>query len=191
MILGFKKNKDSHWFSNAILNDTFDWAKSFKTTFEIFLKYVSLHDSYFVIIKYNATNEIIISIELDAYWNSKYTLKTREIKDWPYLIIKIQNVFNISLNSLTHETIIDDASTENISKNEIDRLIGPLTDSMLFPQDFYNRIIDCKEIVKTRFEDILGGNIEFLHEPDIYVLLIEKNGCYIDPNIDRLNPIRR
>ena len=68
-------------------------------------------------------------------------------------------------------------------------MIGPLTELNLFPKEFYNRLIDCKELHKTRFEDVYGGKIEFLHESEIYVLLIEEDGQYIDPSLEKVIPL--
>ena len=132
------------------------------------------------------TNETVLSIELDAFWNKEYTLKTENADEWPYLIIKIPNVINVSYNTVDFATTIIDTTSVVISPSEIEKLIGPLTESQLFPKECYNRLIDCKELVKTRFDDVYGGNIELLHESEIYVLLIEENGQYIDPSLENV-----
>ena len=177
-----------NWLSEAAFNDTFDWAKSIKTTFPTFFEYVTLHDSSWQTINLNVTNESILSIELDAFWNKEYTLKTENAGEWPYLIIKIPNVINVSYNTVDFATTIIGTSSVVISPSEIEKLIGPLTESQLFPKEFYNRLIDCKELHKTRFDDVYGGNIELLHESEIYVLLIEENGQYIDPSLEKVIP---
>jgi len=177
-----------NWLSEAAFNNTFDWTKSIKTTFPTFFEYVTLHDSSWQTINLNVTNETILSIELDAFWNKEYTLKTENADEWPYLIIKIPNVINVSYNTVDFATTIIDTSSVVISPSEIEKLIGPLTESQLFPKEFYNRLIDCKELHKTRFDDVYGGNIELLHESEIYVLLIEENGQYIDPSLEKVIP---
>ena len=179
------------WLSEAAFNDTFDWTKSIRTTFSIFFDHVTLHDASWQTINLNVTNETILSIELDAFWNKEYTLKTENADDWPYLIIKIPEVINVSYNTVDFATTISDTSSANVSTDEIEKLIGPLSQSPLFPKEFYNRLIDCRELNKTRFDDIYGGNIEFLHESLIYVLLIEKNGDYIDPSLEKVIPFDR
>jgi len=63
-----------------------------------------------------------------------------------------------------------------------------LTQSNIFPKGFYNRLIDCKQVNKTRFDDVYGGNIEVLHGSEILVLLIDENGNYIDPSPDKVIP---
>lgn len=175
-----------NWLSEAAFNDTFDWTKSIKTTFPAFFEYVTLHDSSWQTINLNVTNETILSIELDAFWNKEYTLKTDNAYEWPYLIIKIPNVINVSYNTVDFATTITDTSSVAIGPIEIEKLIGPLTESQLFPKESYNRLIDCKELHKTRFDDVYGGNIELLHESEIYVLLIEENGQYIDPSLEKV-----
>src|SRR5687768_5050837 len=75
-LMGTVGQHTPNWLSEAAFNDTFDWTKSIKTTFPIFFEYVTLHDSSWQTINLNVTNETILSIELDAFWNKEYTLKT-------------------------------------------------------------------------------------------------------------------
>jgi hypothetical protein len=176
------------WLSIAAFNDTFDWTQSIKTTFSIFFEYVTLHDSYWQTINLNVTNETILSIKLDAFWNKEYTLKFEETNNWPFLVIKIPNVLNISYSTVDFATTIIDTSCLLIPSEEIEKLIGTLTQSQLFPKEFYERLIDCKEVNKTRFDDVYGGNIEILHSAEILVLLIDENGNYIDASLDKVIP---
>ena len=176
------------WLSNAAFNDTFDWTKSITTDFSTFFSYVTLHDSYWQTINLNVTNETILSIKLDAFWNKGYTLKSDNTDNWPFLIIKIPNVLNISYNTIDFATTISDTSCILIEGEEIEKLIGTLTESNLFPKEFYERLIDCKEVNKTRFDDFLGGNIEILHSSEILLLLLDENGTYIDPGFKKLLP---
>jgi len=177
-----------NWLSEGVFNDTFDWTKSIKTTFPTFFEYVTLHDSSWQAINLNVTNETILSIEFDAFWNKEYTMKTENADEWPYLIIKIPIVFNVSYNTVEFATTIVDTSSVIINPSEIEKLIGPLTDSQLLPKEFYDRLIGCKELHKTRFDDVYGGNIEFLHDREIFVLLIEEKGQYIDPTLEKVIP---
>lgn len=174
------------WLSIAAFDDTFDWTKSIKTTFSTFFDHVTLHDSYWQTINLTVTNETVLSIKLDVFWNKEYTLRTENTNNWPFVIIKIPNVFNISYNTIEFATTISDTSTTLITLEEIEKLIGTLAQSNLLPKEFYDRLIDCKEVVKTRFEDIHGGNIEILHGSEILILLIEENGQYIDPSLDKV-----
>jgi len=176
------------WLSNAAFNDTFHWTKGFKTDFSTFFNYVTLHDSYWQTINLNVTNETILSIKLDAFWNKDYCLKSDNTDNWPFLIIKIPNVLNISYNTIDFTTTISDTSCILIKEEEIEKLIETLTTSNLFPKGFYKRLIDCKEVNKTRFDDIYGGNIEILHSSEILLLLIEENGNYLDPSFKKIIP---
>lgn len=179
------------WLSLAAFNDTFDWTKSVKTTFSTFFEYVTLHDSYWQTINLTVVNETILSVKLDAFWNKDYTLKLDNSDNWPFLIIKISNVLNISYNTVDFATTIDGTSCTLIKTEEIEKLIDSLTQSNLFPMDFYNRLIDCKEVNKTRFDDINGGSIEILHDSEILVLLVDENGIYIDPSLDKVIPFNK
>ncbi|MFT2010209.1 hypothetical protein ACMA1I_16155 [Pontibacter sp. 13R65] len=174
------------WLPRAAFNDTFDWTKSVKTTFLTFFEYVTLHDSYWQTINLSVTNETILTIQLDAFWNKEYTLKVENTDNWPFLIIKVPNVLNVSYNTVDFATTIIDSFSEIIQQEELLKLVGPLTESILFPKEFYNRLINCKEVHKTRFVDVYGGNIELLHESEIYILLMEHNGTYIDPALDKV-----
>jgi hypothetical protein len=179
------------WLSIASFNDTFDWTKSIKTTFSTFFEYVTLHDSYWQTINLNVTNETIFSIQLDAFWNKEYTLKFDNTDNWPFLIIKIPNVLNISYNTVNYGTTIVNTSCTIIESTEIEKLIGTLTQSNIFPKDFYDRLIDCNQVNKTRFDDVYGGNIEVLHDSEILILLIDENGNYIDPSLDKVIPFEK
>jgi hypothetical protein len=176
------------WLSIASFNDTFDWTKCIKTTFVTFFEYVTLHDSYWQTINLNVTNETILTIQLDAFWNKEYTLKFENTDNWPFLIIKIPNVLNISYNTADYATTIVGTSCTVIETEEIEKLIGTLTQSNIFPKEFYERLIDCKQVNKTRFDDVYGGNIEILHDSEILILLIDENGNYIDPSLDKVIP---
>jgi len=184
MDMSIVNQHNPEWLSIAAFNDTFDWTKSIKTTFTTFFEYVTLHDSYWQTINLTVTNETILSIQLDAFWNKEY-ISTDNTDNWPFLIIKIPNVLNISYNTVDFATTIIETSCNIITSEDIERLIGTLTESNLFPKKFYDRLIDCKEVNKTRFEDIYGGNIEILHSPEILILLLDEKGNYIDPRLDK------
>ena len=133
------------WLSKAAFNDTFDWSKSIRTTFSTFFEYVTLHDSYWQTINLNVTNETIPSIKLDAFWNKEYTLKFENTDNWPFLIIKIPNVLNISYNTVDFATTIVDTSCTSIKAEEIEELIGFLTQSNLVPKEFYDRLMTVRK----------------------------------------------
>lgn len=173
------------WLSIAAFNDTFDWTKSVKTNFTTFFENVTLHDSYWQTINLTITNETILSIQLDAVWNKDYIL-TENTDSWPLLIIKIPNVLNISFNSVDIVSAIVDISCRIITSEDIEKLIGTLTESNLFPKEFYERLINCQEVNKTRFEDACGGVIEILHASEILILLLDEKGSYIDPSLDKV-----
>ena len=175
------------WLSIAAFNDTFDWKNSVKTTFTNFFKYVTLHDSYWQTINLTVTNETILSIQLDSVWNKDY-IAMDNMNGWPFLIIKIPNVLNISFNSVEVVSAIVDYSCEIITSEDIEKLIGTLTESNLFPKEFYERLIDSKEVNKTRFDDACGGVIEILHASEILILLLDEKGNYIDPSLEKVEP---
>ena len=147
-----------------------------------------MHDSYWQTINLNVTNETILSIKLDAFWNKEYTLKIENTENWPFLVIKIPNVINISYDTVDFSTTIVDTSCVVIEKEEIEKLIRILPQSNIFPKLFYYRLKECNQINKTRFDDVGGGNIEILHDSEISVLLLDEKGNYIDPSLDKVIP---
>ncbi len=179
--------RKSNWISEACFQDTFDWSKSYKTNFIDFFKYVMLHDSYWVAININTDYEAILIIELDAIWNKEYCLKSRENKDWPYLVIKISDLFNIFFNRDRKESIIYSATSKIVTKFEIEKLIELSKTSNVFYEDLFKNFNVNDELHRTRIEDVGDGNIEIYHKSEIKVLLIEKNGKYINPDTHRLN----
>jgi len=180
--------QNPEWLSRKSFDDSFDWSNSLKTNFALFFEYVTLHDSEWKTINLTAVNETILSIQLDAFWNKEYALKTENTDNWPFLIIKIPNVLNISYNNVDYMTTIGNSSSERIDRIEIENIMEILTRSKLFPEEFYNRLIDCKSLCKTKFEDVYGGNIEILHEEEILILLMESDGTYIDPTLEKVVP---
>lgn len=180
-------NRKLKWISEACFQDTFNWSKSYKTNFLDFFEHISLHDSYWVTININTHYEAILIIELNAYGNKEYCLKSRKIQDWPYLIIKIPDLIFITFTKVRADSIIYETSSEIISKLEIKKLIELSTTSEVLNKDVLKGVNVNTDLFRTRIDDVGDGNIEILHKPEILVLLIEKNGVYIDPDTHRLN----
>ena len=184
-ILG-QQNTD--WLSVAIFSDSFDWNKAIKTTFLEFFDFVTLHDSFWQTISLNVTNETILTIQLDVFWNKEYCQISENTNNWPFLVIKIPNVLNISYNTVDFATTIVGTSSTVIPINEVNNYLQNLSESRLFPKEFGERLRNCKQLHKTRFDDVYGGNIEILHESEILVLLIGQDRIYIDPSLDKVIP---
>ena len=100
-------------------------------------------------------------------------------------------MLNISFNSVEVVTAIVETSCEIIMPEDIEKLIDTLTESTLFPEEFYERLIDSKEVNKTRFEDACGGIIEILHASEILILLLDQNGNYIDQSLEKVVPFKK
>lgn len=183
--MGTVGNHTPDWLSIAAFNDTFDWTKCINTNFSTFFEHVTLHDSYWQTINLSATNETILSIQLDAFWNKEYTLTSDHTDDWPFLVIKIPDVFNVCYNTIDFATTIINSSCKIVASVEMEDAIETLARSSIFPKELYNRLKKSRQTNKTRFDDIYGGNIEILHESEIMILLIDKNGNYINPGFDK------
>lgn len=171
------------WLAKAAFNDSFEWTKSLKTTFPELLKSVTFHDSYWQNISLSVANEVTLFIKLDVFWNKKYTLRIENTDHWPFLLIKIPDVINIAYNAIDSITTISEASSVLISRNEVVNLsvVAP----GLFSKEYANRLFDCKSLHRTIFTDIYGGCVEILHAGEIHVLLVEEDGTYIDPSLEK------
>lgn len=174
------------WLEKAAFDDSFDWSNSLKTTFETFLGHVTLHDSNWETVTLNLWNQLVLTIKLDAFWNKEYCDKTENANDWPYLVIKVPNTVNVSFHGTEYGTMtISNTETTGIHSTQIETLLDKLSDTNILPIKFYERLIDCKQLTKTRFDDIYGGFIEVLHDAPIEILLINQDGTYINPELSR------
>jgi hypothetical protein len=83
---------------------------------------------------------------------------------------------------------ISDAESVQVSNEDIAMLTKAISSTSLFSNDFLRRLKNCEELHRTQIEDNADGNIELLHESEIYVLLINHDGTYIDPSYDKSFP---
>ncbi len=143
------------WLQKTILADAFKWENAFETTFEELFQYVTYHDSHWIGLFTNKYLEQTCIIRLDAFWNKEYSNYDEENQEWPFSIIKIENI--LSIQFLKHE--ICDSYTISTHENEV---------------------IDGVAI--SQFDDTCGGFIELTHKPKIKVLLINELGNYLNPN---------
>ncbi|MEA5460039.1 hypothetical protein VB796_13365 [Arcicella sp. LKC2W] len=150
----FYKN-NPQWLQQNIIDDTFLWEKSFTTTFDEFLNYVTFHDSFWIGSFINQDMEYVCIIRLDAFWNQKYSQSEKYDNEWHFCLVKIKNIISFRIKKLD---------------NDQTNTIGNCT----------TEIIDSTSI--TQFDDVYGGHIEFTHKPQIKVLLITEQGEYLNPN---------
>ncbi|MBK7298854.1 MAG: hypothetical protein IPI91_20490 [Flavobacteriales bacterium] len=148
-------NNKPVWLEKAAFDDSFDWSNSMKTTFETFLQHVTLHDSYWETVTLNLWNQLVLTMKLDAFWNKVYCDKTENTNDWPYLVIKVPNTVNVSFHGTEYGTMtISNTETIAIDRIQIETLLDKLSDTNILPIKFYEQLIDCKQLTKTRFDDI-------------------------------------
>src|SRR5688572_18020268 len=115
------------WLSKETLNDSFDWTRSINTDFITFFNCVTLHDSYWVGLNLNNYGEVTLIIKLDSFWNKSFSgLKEDEenqhSESWPFLIIRLPKVINISLNDADQDMIISQTECIRVSDEEIENL---------------------------------------------------------------------
>jgi hypothetical protein len=176
------------WLTKHLIHDSFDWTRSIKTNFITFFENVTLHDSYWITININNYGDLTLVIKLDAFWNKDFSKMQENNNNWPFLIIRVPKAVNVSFNSADQNMIISETETKCLPKIEIEKLINALSDSDLLPPEFYERLIACREVHKTRFIDLAGANVEILHDAEIEILLLEQEGHYIDTNLENVKP---
>lgn len=186
--MSYVGESNPNWLSSKFINDTFDWSKSIKSDFITFFNFVTLHDSYWIGLNLDNYGELNLAIKLDGYWNKEFSESNEKDSDWPYLIIRIPNAINISFNAADQDMIISQTESECLSKSEIEKIKGILSESKLLPAEFYGRLIKCEEVHKTKFIDLGGANVEILHDKGIQILLLDQEGNYIDTSLEKLKP---
>jgi hypothetical protein len=151
------------WLVDKAFCDWFDWDESsIYSTFEKFNKLASLHDSYWCGLFTYMDNSANIIISFDAFWNEKIAKHPGPmIRDWPFLVIKIEKVYQITCHS-----DLDNGTTIAGVKSEI------------IPESVKEGSIDAR-LIKTVVEDAGGGCIEIVHQESIRILLFDCIGNLI------------
>lgn len=145
------------WLQSLVLADMFQWNNAYQTTFGELFEAVTYHDSHWVASITNKSLEHVLIIRLDGFWNKEYSHYDESIQDWPFSLIKIEDVQSIKYKRY------EDRETNTISSSE-----SHITEG----------------VAVTRFDDIYGGFIELKHNPNIKVLLMSAQGEYFPPNPD-------
>jgi len=169
------------WLINNGFGDWFDWKNGVFSTFEKFLQLATLHDSYWVGLFNYLDNSINLILNFDAFWNQEITSHPGpKDKEWPYLIIKLETVYNVIFDSnLDCGTTIGDVKSEIIDDSQKDILIDNFEKQKIINQKLAENLIDSK-IVKTRIEDVCGGFVEILHNEIIRLQLFDPDGNQIE-----------
>jgi hypothetical protein len=165
------------WLTEKAFSDSFDWENGTETTLNKFLEFATLHDSYWCGLFNYLDNSVNLILNFDAFWNKELANhKSAEVKEWPYLIIKVKKVFSIIFDSdLTCGTTVRECKTELIDNVEKEKYIDISNSQKIISGKLAENILD-DNIYKTLIEDVCGGFIELVHKQQIQILLIEENG---------------
>ena len=180
------ENRIKDWIKISAFENVFDWTKSFITDFKTLFENVTFHDSTLATTHLNFENKLIISFCLDVHWNKEYSYEAETDEDWPYLIIKINDVINLYLDTKDSIKIISDFTTILLDKNLFENLRNLNLPSEILPLDLFKRLSNLTEIHKTKFCDVGGGGLELLHGREIEIILVTEKGEYLEPSFDRL-----
>ena len=165
------------WLTEKTFSDSFDWKNGTETNLNKFLEFATLHDSYWCGIFNYLDNSVNLILNFDAFWNKELANhKSSKVKEWPYLIIKIEKVFNIIFQSdMTCGTTIGECKTELIENIEKEKYIDISDSQNIINGKLADNILD-DDIYKTIIEDVCGGFVEIIHKQKVQILLIEENG---------------
>jgi hypothetical protein len=169
------------WLIDNGFGDWFDWKDGIYSTFDKFFEFATLHDSYWVGLFNYLDNSVNLILNFDAFWNQELTNHPGpKVNEWPFLIIKLEKVYNIIFDSnLNCGSTIGDVKTEIINDSQKEILIDNFEKQTVLNPKLGENLIEST-IVKTRIEDVCGGFIEILHKENIRLLLIDVNGVRIE-----------
>lgn len=184
------KNNNNNWITAIDLEDFFEWENSVKTNFIDLFEMITLHDSYWKNKIINDQNELILIIEFDSHWNNEYLGYESRNADWPYLIIKIPKMMNIEISTNRNSNTILISNSIVIPRKKIKKWIEMIDKYEINSMAFRNKLKNAKEVYKTTIYD-LKGYVQILHEPEIWILIIDKEGNYVTPNKKSLNPMEK
>ncbi len=179
-------NDKQSWLAQAHFDGSINWSKACVTNAPYLFDRVTLHDSEWEAVTMERYNTLVLAFRLDAFWNSAYTQKP-QLSEWPCLVIRFEEVLNISYSKGNYSTTISYAESKRLATSDIQKMETVFKDNPFMPADFYNRLIACKELYKTIIAD-LQGDMEILHDGGIDILLIDIDGTYLDPSLTRLPP---
>lgn len=141
------------WLYQELIDDLLPWQEGKGMTFRDFNKRYTLHDSYWVGIFYNVAYEqaVTLAIEWDAVWLPDEIKKsTSVVDDWPYLLIRLTGVEQVSTANYTDIEGISRA----IAGNEFEEVEGK------------------KFLV---IDDVYGGQINIIYKGQEIFLALEKD----------------
>jgi hypothetical protein len=169
------------WLIDNGFGDWFEWKNGMYSTFDKFLEFATLHDSYWCGLFNYLDNSVNLILSFDAFWNQEIANHSgSKVKDWPYLIIKLEKVYNITFDSnLDCGYTIGDVKSELVNEQQKEDLIAIFERQKVLNSRLVENLIESK-IIKTRIEDVCGGFIEILHQESIRLLLIDANGLRIE-----------
>ncbi|MCB2377459.1 hypothetical protein LGH70_07695 [Hymenobacter sp. BT635] len=164
------------WLADKLLNVTFDWNAARKISISDFFECVSLHDSSWYGTSMDRGNAIIWVIHLDAIWNKDFC---HILEDWPFLIIRIQNVLSTFQDFTSYDgfySTISSAATKPVNIPDFKEWVDFSKVAELFPADFYQRLSHISDLNRTDIETIYGGSLTVIHQPMVELLLYTEQG---------------
>ncbi|GAA4505015.1 hypothetical protein GCM10023172_32250 [Hymenobacter ginsengisoli] len=171
------------WLASKVLTTSFDWKKATKASMCDLLAVITLHDSYWYNTYFEDANSWILVIKLDAFWNKVFC---HNLEDWPFLIIKLQNVFcsfqEFSENDNDYRVI---GSAESILINNArlkEWLSFGQVSGLLLP-DASAKAIEAKSVYRTEISTVYGGSLSLVHAPSIEILLYSEQGSQLAINL--------
>ena len=143
-----------NWLTSGFFENKYPWDASTVTTMDRFLSLYTLHDSYWIDLRVDAgeTGECTLFLRFDAHWtDGRVPHPGSQVAQWPILLIRIPVVRSISLDSFSGALLYSGiAAAETV----------PTAGGAL----------------QTRITGIVSNEVVLVHDPEIEVLCISREG---------------
>lgn len=175
----------NHTADSIILNvvsESLNWADCHKTTFDLLLANIILHDSRLQLISLTDPQEAVLLVNLDLHWNKSYC-EVEDITQWPYFIIRLSHVVSVWTNATSYRAPIGDVKSEKFDDRSLQKLRLFASDNKLPIGDTTKQVALCKTVIT----DAYGGKRAFIHDETIELLFINAEGKYLNGDLSKLS----
>lgn len=163
------------WLSQRLLHNDFPWEEATLTTFPELLRRVTFHDgSWYGGFPAQYDNAMVLVLQPDAFWNREFC---HQQEDWPYAVIEVSRVLNIS-RALEPEDLIciDSVESAPIDAVRFTEWLEFAKVYDLMPADFFDYQKPQPPLHRTEIPLLANGTLSFIHEARIRLLLYTATG---------------
>lgn len=170
------------WLADKVFT-SFDWTSATKTSMQVLLDSITLHDSGCYKTFLDRQNSWVLVIQLDAIWNKDFC---HNLEDWPFLILRFQKVFCSFQEFTAYElgsSIIGDVEVSVIDSKSFDDWMDFTKIAGFLPLDILQKLQDEIGLTRTEISTVYGGSLSLFHAPAIEILLYSEQGSQLAVNL--------